>query len=162
MSREQKSHASKSSNRVCIPNIKYNPIAFKIIKNEIEIMKPPAKPVGSPFDEPIVLPNFSSSSIKSLLIKRKRDISSTIDKEDENEDENEDEEEEEVVKHKKQKVNHKSIDKTQKIKEDKFLDFINLFETSEFNQLLIDVGFPKSKEITQNSVHTFLTFAGSN
>jgi hypothetical protein len=142
----------KISKRVCIPSIKYNPIAFKIVKNEIDNLKPPPQPIGSPFYKPIVLQNFSCSSIKSLSIKRKRNMFSTIKNEnDEDQDDDEDDEdEEELVRAKRQKINQKSNDV-------QFLDFINLFQTSEFNQLLIEVGFPKTKEITQNTLHQFLT-----
>ena len=158
MSCEQKTVAKKISKRVCIPNIKYYPIDCKIVKDEIDIMKPPPQPIGSPFYEPIILPNFSPSSIK-----RKRNMFSTSDESDEEDEADGEEEEEEILPKKqkiKQKITQKSIE-NQKIDVDNFLYFINLFETSEFNKLLIDVGFPKEKEITQNSLHKFLTFDDS-
>ena len=152
MSCQQKIVAKKISKRVCIPNIKYYPIDCKTVKDEIDIMKPQPQPIGSPFYEPIILPNFSPSSIK-----RKRNIFSISDESDEADDEDEEKE----VRHKKQRITQKITQKSienQKIDVDNFLYFINLFETSEFNKLLIDVGFPKEKEITQNSLHKFLTF----
>ena len=160
--------SSERSKRIRIPNRDYNPDEFKTVMAEISKMKEKAQPIGFPFYKPIVLENFSSSSIQSLSKKRKRNMVSTIkdeevsqkideadqadeaDEADEAETEEDEEVEEQLVRPKRQKVN-------QKPKNDKFFDFINLFETSEFNQLLIDVGFPKTKEINQKTLHEFLT-----